>query len=172
MNLGGGRRSMRALVHKTRNRFETTLATTSATESQMPIVEVVEAPANRGTNLPVGSLLRSLVISVQPTAIVEGRHQAGLFYRPASENVVTPIASYFDSSDPLTEEGVKIRRLAMSKVSSDAAFLTTGGGLPLPRRTFRWKGAKRLYDGDDISLWFLDTTSTTYIAQVWTTFTQ
>lgn len=161
---------MRPVIHKTRNRFETTLTTVAATETQMPLVEVVEAPANRGTQIPVGSILRSLVVSIQPTAFVANRHQNLLVYRPASENIGTPIASYLDSADPLGEEGVKMRRLPLGKLHS---YAHTGAETSqLPRYTFRWKGAKRMYESDDVSLWFLDTSVTSYIAQIWLTFTQ
>lgn len=161
---------MRPIVHLTKNRFEVDAGpTTGGVEALIPIVECVEAPANRLEDCPVGSVIRKLTLQVNPTTSVAGKHQMMLVYRPAAENVATPIASYFDGTDPLTEEGVKLRRLSMSRVQTK--HITAGAQDQRPFY-FKWKGAKRLYDGDSIDLAILDDAATSYDIQHWFTFSQ
>jgi len=114
-------------------------------------------------------VVRSITLQARPQAINAGESQFLLVYRPAAENVATPIASYWDTTDPLTEEGVKMRRLAMSRCKT--IMINTTDGTPL--LTMKWKGAKRIYDGDDISLWaHTGGADTTWNVQGWMTFTQ
>lgn len=172
MNFGSfGNRGMRPIVHVTRNRFEQDFGpTTGGVEATLTIVSCVEAPANRGANVPAGSVLRSLVVIATPITQVAGKRQAMLTYRPAAENLATAIASYFDQTDPLTEEGVKMRRLAMSKCQT--FHEVAGTGLQVRPHVFKWKGAKRLYDGDTIDMDVLTDAATTYDVQTWLKFSQ
>jgi len=167
----GRRPKYRAIVHTTKNKGQITIGpTTAGTEAITAIVEGVEAPANRFEDVPAGCIVRKVVVHAHPTTMVTGKHQAMLLYRPAAENLATPIASYFDVTDPLTEEGVKMRRLAMSPVKT---FHTDVDAGPHAGFRFTWKGAKRMYDGDSIDLAILDAdTATTYDVQQWITFTQ
>lgn len=164
------RTAYRAVAHVTRNRFENTLGvTTGGTETPQSICLAVEAPGDRSTAVPAGCIVRSIVCNLRATEPVDGKHQCLLVYRPASENVATPIASYWDSTDPLTEEGVKLRRLAMGRCHTREVNAATD----IPHVfTCRWKGQKRMYDGDDISAWILDEAGTTYRCQTWMSFTQ
>lgn len=167
-SLGRGR--LRPIVHRTRNRFEQDLGpTTGGTETPFQVVSAVEAPTNRGDTVRAGSILRSITVQLRATANVAGKHQALLVYRPAAENVATPIASYWDATDPLTEEGVKLRRLAMSRCQT---IVEPGNaGIHPHMFSLRWRGIKQMYDGDDVSVWILDAAATTYNGQVWTLFT-
>lgn len=163
--------SMRPIIHRTRNRWELVFGpTTAGTEASTNLVNVIEAPTNRGPDMPAGSILRSLVCVVWPTSSVAGKHQHLLVYRPAAENLATAVAAYWDTTDPLTEEGVKMRRLAMSKCKTRLTEAALSSDVH--PTTLRWKGAKRLYDGDQITIDTLDAGATTYNCQVWTTFTQ
>lgn len=163
-----GRRFLRPIIHRTKNRFEGTVAVIG-TETPHSVVDCVEAPGNRSTTVPAGAVLRSIVIEGRPQTLVAGQYQFLLVYRPAAENVATPIASYWDVTDPLTEEGVKLRRLSMSRCKT--VRVNTGDGTPRVR--FTWKGAKRMYDGDDVNLWTLtDGAGATWEFETWITFTQ
>lgn len=162
-------KSYRPSVHVTRNRFEQTLAPSAGTETPISVAACVEAPGDRASAVPAGAVVRSIVVQCNTDSTGVGKHQYLLVYRPAAENLATPIASYWDSTDPLTEEGVKMRRLAMSKC--ETVMISASSIVPY-KRTFKWKGAKRMYDGDDINLWVLDEATTTYDCEVWMTFTQ
>lgn len=155
--------------HVTRNRFQSSSgAITAATELQTIIASCVEAPTSRGPEVPAGCTINSIVINARGPATV-AKYQALLVYRPGAENVAVPIASYWDVTDPLTEEGVKLRRLAMSRCQTRVTTDSANN----PYFTFRWKGNKRMYDGDDISLWFLsDVNNAGFDCQTWLKFTQ
>lgn len=162
-------RTFRPIAHVTRNRWETTLTVQAAQENALSIVNGAEAPADRLDDVPAGAILRSIVLNARPQAINAGETQFLLVYRPAAENVATPIASYWDTTDPLTEEGVKMRRLAMSRCKT--IMVNTGDSTPFV--SFKWKGAKRIYDGDDVSLWaHTGGADTTWNVQGWMSFTQ
>jgi len=162
-------RVFRPMAHVTRNRNELSLTTVAASEQALSLVAGTETPADRIDDVPPGSVVRSIVVQARPQAITAGEYQFLLVYRPAAENVATPIASYWDGTDPLTEEGVKMRRLAMSRCKT--IMVNTGDATPL--LTIKWKGAKRIYDGDDISLWgHTGGADTTWNVQCWMTYTQ
>lgn len=161
--------SYRPVAHITRNRFETTLSPAAGTETPIGVVACVEAPGDRGSAVPAGAIIRSIVVQCNTVSTGIGKHQYLLVYRPASEDLATPIAAYWNSADPLSEEGVKMRRLAMSKCITKQ--ISTASIVPFTK-IIKWKGQKRLYDGDDISLWVLDSATSTYDCEVWITFTQ
>lgn len=92
-----------------------------------------------------------------------------MVYRPGAENLAVPIASYWDVTDPLTEEGVKMRRLAMSRCKTINFLLESS---TRPSFTFKWKGQKRMYDGDDVSIWILTDVVANFDFQTWLTFSQ
>lgn len=155
--------------HVTRNRWETTLTVQAAQENALSIVNGVETKSDRLNDVPEGSILRSIVLNARPAAINAGETQFLLVYRPAAENVATPIASYWDTTDPLTEEGVKMRRLAMSRCKT--IMVNTGDSTPF--LSVRWKGAKRIYEGDDVSLWgHTGGSDTVWNVQGWISYTQ
>lgn len=157
--------------HVTKNRYETVIGpTTAGTESFTEIALGIEAPTNRSLHVPAGATVRSIVVAIKGTEPIVGKHQCLMIYKPAAENVATAIAAYWDTTDPLTEEGVKLRRLAMSKVTT----VQTPSSNAIPANFLcKWKGAKHFYDGDSIDIFILDlNTAATYNVQVWLTFTQ
>ncbi len=171
MNLGGMRRfsTMRSFrPHKTRNRYEQVFSPTAGTEFQGDVVVGVEAPADRANDVRAGSTLTSLIVNLRATAQVAGKHQALLVYKPAAENIATAIAAYWDATDPLTEEGVKMRRLAMSRCQT--RLMTADSGVTPHKFFFKWRGRKHIYDGDSISVDILDAGTTVYNGEVWLTF--
>lgn len=166
---GSFRRGSGLRSHSTKNRYELVFGpTTGGLEAQNAIALGVDTPTNRSTHVRAGSTLTSIVCTLHHTAVVAGKHQALMLYKPAAENVATAIAAYWDITDPLTEEGVKIRRLQMSRCWTKEVGAALGE--TIPTHTFRWKGQKHIYDGDEISIDTLDATATTWHAEIWLTF--
>lgn len=160
---------LRAVPHITRNRFDGVIGpTTAAVSSNTNIATAFADPANRSTSIPNNSVLRSVVVVLHPTTMTSGKHQCLLWRRPSLENITAPIASYFESAEPMTEDGVKMRQLPMRKVET---YINDATSTIRPFRC-KWKGIMRMHEGDDVVITVLDTTTaTTYNYEAWTTYT-
>lgn len=170
MNLGGGsrRRSFRLLQNITKNRFDGTIGPTTANvESLTNVVLGVDAPTNRGPSVDNGSIVRSVVVKLMPT-LVAGRHDFLLMWRPGADDLATPIANYFDQTDPLPEDVINMRRYALTKMQT---YINDSTSITRPT-ILRWKGARRIREGDQIIVCIRDAAATTYLFQAWTKFSQ
>lgn len=153
----------------TKNHFQMTFATTGGTELQTAVATGIDAPNDRGIDVPENSILRSVLVNLSADAIVVGKHQCLLIRRPGASALASPITNFFATTDPATEDMIEVRRQAMGTVHTKHSV---AGGFEPVRFSCRWKGAMKMYDGDDVMLVLLDGTSTTYDAQVWLTFTR
>lgn len=164
----GGRRRVSFLHNVTKNRFDGTIGPTTANvESLTNVALGVDSPTNRSTSVPNGAIIRSVIVKLMPT-LVNGRHDAILFWRPGADDLATPIANYFDSADPLTEDGINMRRYALTRIQTYINDSTS-----INRPTFlRWKGARRIREGDQIIVALRDAEATTHYFQAWTRFSE
>lgn len=152
----------------TKNHFQLALSTTGGTELQTPVATGIDAPNDRGIDVPENSVLRSVVCNMSALATVTGKHQCMLWRRPGG-STNNGIASFWLTTDPATEEMIEIRRSMMSTVHTKHIII--GAVEPL-KFSCHWRGNMRMYDGDDVILSLLDGTSTDYDVQVWLTFTR
>lgn len=154
----------------TKNRFTGTIGATTATvEANTSMVLGVDSPTNRSTSVPNGAILRSVLVNIYPQTMTAGKHRALLWRRPAAEDLSEPIVSYFNAADPLSEDGINMRKYAMGRVQT---YFNDATSMVRPFH-LRWKGAMRIREGDEVMATILDTsTATTYTYEAWTSFTE
>lgn len=76
-----------------------------------------------------------------------------MYRRAASETTLTtPIADYFDTTDPLTHNAIQIRRL---KMWGPLVVTKPGADFTAYRATIHWKGNMLIRDGDDVVMYIL-----------------
>lgn len=77
------------------------------------------------------------------------KFQAILWRRPGGHALSTPIASYFNTTDPLTEAALEIRRF---KLHGPLTITKAANDFTAMRATLRWRGNIKVRDGDDFLL--------------------
>lgn len=124
-------------------------AVATATETNATIAVGVDDASNRSTHVPDGSILKSVSVRLQCTTIPAAvtKFQIILWRRPAADGTATPIAHWFSSTDPATQEHMSIRRFKLAgpftSVKAASDFTAWKG------RLF-WRGNLKMRDGDDI----------------------
>lgn len=147
-----------------RNHCEMSFTTAAATESQQVITTALDDTTNRSTQIPTGAILKRMVVRLWATDAtpVTGKHQCMLYYRPGATAIATPIASWFSTTNPITEENHQIRQLVLGKHPGvHTQFVVTGAAFPL-REVCTFRGNRLMHDGDDIVLTQLDTNITNW----------
>lgn len=133
---------------RTVNHFETDITQTAGgTEQQTVILTGVDDAANRSSNIPEGSLLRKIIVAGMCETVNAGKYQFYLGHRPGGETLVDPIASYFSTTDPLTQAAIKARKY---RLAGPKTILQASAAIAPIKVALAWKGALRIRDGDDI----------------------
>lgn len=137
------------------------VTTVAAVDLQNAVFVGIEPPTNRGIHLPVGSILTDIRVDAWATDAVPvtGRHQCMLLYRSGAQVFANPVASWFDSSDPLSEDAIEIRRANLSPVLTQ--YVINNNDRPV-HHICKWSGKRTIRDGDDIILDLLDTAITNW----------
>lgn len=154
----------------TTNHCETTTVTAAGVELQTAMFTCVNNPTERQTNIPEGADLVKVRIrswATDPTP-VNGKHQCFLVKRPGAQVYTTgPIANWYSTTDPLTEEARDVRINRLSKKPHTVVTITGISGPP--RYTCFWKGHWPMRDGDDVILSQLDAgiTNWTHECEAW-----
>lgn len=129
------------------------------TTQQTAVFTAIEPPVNRGSQIPVGAILKGVDIQLwaKDTTPVNGFHRCLMVYQPGQTTYSDPITAWLSTADPLTEEAIQIRQNKMTKMEQ---YMTiTGASLP-PYWRCRWRGNISLRDGDDIVVALLDDNAT------------
>lgn len=150
-------------VQLSRNHTEFTFTTTGGTENLSTLVSGIATVTNRANQIKEGGVLRKMSCMIYATDAtpVNGKHQCMMFFRPGGSALPTPIAAWFDQTDPLTEDAIDIRRDTMSRRGPHTRVIISGQSGPLVMHCF-WKGRRILRDGDDVILSNLDANATSY----------
>lgn len=137
------------------------LTTVAATDLQTPIVTGIEPPTTRGLHVPVGAIITDIKVEAFATDAtpVNGRHQCMLLWRSGGQVFANPVASWYDTTDPMSEDAIEIRRANLSPVITK--YVITGHDLAL-KHICTWRGKRVVRDGDDVILNLLDTTATNW----------
>lgn len=137
-----------------RNHYELDMATTSGTELITPIMTGTETPTDRQISVPTGAQIHYCIVRIQAQTIAAGKYQCMLSWRPGAETLTLPIASYFTTTEPVTNDMLRARRTCLSPPHTQR--VVAGALVPV---TFRcmWKDRKgrTVQDGDDIVLTLL-----------------
>lgn len=140
--------------------------TVAGVENQQAIFDAQEAPGNRNTDIPVGSVLKKVLIKLwgSDATPVNGYHRCMMFHQKGAGLFATPIASWLSGADPLTEEDIQVRQAAMGRVGRQLQQIVTVTGVTgPPRHTCFWKGNITMRDGDDIVVVVQDQAATNWI---------
>lgn len=141
-----------------------TTSTTGGTELQTVLTTATDDTTNRSTTMPTGAVLRKIRVNLWSTTdpAPAGKHQCMLLYQPGATTYASPIASWFSTTNPITEENQQIRSNILGRhpgVHTRVVSSTPSG--PVFMSCF-WKGKQLMHDGDDIVLVQLDAVSTAW----------
>lgn len=143
-----------------------TFSCAATVEYPLNVASGVDYATDRHDSITDGGVMRSVVVELQLKDLPANpaNHTCLLWYRKAGETLTTPIAAYFDSTDPLTGNAQLIRRRLLSRPHT---FRTVAGQAFLPKMICKWRGRLRLNDGDLIVCTVLCSENCDYQATVW-----
>lgn len=138
------------------------ILTGAGTEVQTIMFTAVNDPANRGTNIKTGATITALDVWLwaSDATPVAGYHRCLMYFQPGATTYSTPIASWLDTTDGLTEEAIQMRQNVMGRFMQQV--VVTGAVYPLMWHC-RWKGRKVLREADDIVVALQDQAATNWI---------
>lgn len=139
------------MLRLTRNHYETTLDITAAdTTTDFTIATGVDDVSNRSTHIPDGAVLKYIRVIIRYPSLTAGTYRAAMWRRPGAETAPTDfIASWLDTTDPITANAIRARRFKMR--GPKQTVQVAGAANPITT-TLNWKGAMKIRDGDDIIL--------------------
>lgn len=155
----------RAIVVK--NHYETTMVHGGAGSQTTVVAVAVDDVTNRSTHVQNGSVLKKVVVEIAPQTLTAGKYQCLMWKQLGGVAVADPIASYFSSTDPITEDAVLMRRNLMGRVETRRVFATAVVPLGF---TCKWRGNTLMRDGDAIDITIGSNVALTFDIRVWITY--
>lgn len=146
------------LFTPTVNHFESTITTTTGGTEQIDVIATgVDAPNDRGPDIPTGSILKAITVNITAQTVAAGKYQFMLLRRPGAVAITAPITAWFTTTDPMTEDSIDARRLRLSGPQTKRQV--TGALVPIVFK-LSWRGNLKIHDGDDIILASIGPSST------------
>lgn len=153
---------------RVKNHYETTLIAGAGATTNLTVALAVDDVTNRSTHVQNGGVLKKVVCEVVPQSIVAGKNQCLMWKHLGPVTMSDPIAAYWSSTDPLSEDAVLIRRNLMGRVDTKRVYASSV--VPF-QMVCKWKGSSLMRDGDAIEISVNNTgSSVTFDVRVWITY--
>lgn len=147
-----------------KNHYETTLVHGGAGTQTTNVCLTVDDVTNRSTHIQNGGVLKHVVVEIQPQSLAAGKYQCLMFKQLGPVTQADPIAAYFSSTDPLSEDAVLMRRNLMGRLETRRIFSTAVTPIQF---TCKWKGNSLMRDGDAINVAIGSNVALTFDIRVW-----
>lgn len=134
------------------NHFQLAIsAVATATETQTTLATGIDPITNRSTHVPDGAILKYLSVRLACTTIPAAitRFQLGIWRLKGADTMSTPIADWFATTEPITQNMIEARQSIVSRVID---ITKPASDFTAFHATLKVTKPIKIRDGDDIVL--------------------